>query len=109
VRTDGQICLKTAGGGTWCKASPITDCACKAAEPPFRDPFLPVDPKSRLDEPADFLREVERALRTKGISLQGKGSAVLTTIQLMLLPEVSPRDAFVILGMEGMEPHQGAK
>ena len=86
MRTNGQICIKTAGS--------------------FEDPFEPVDPKSRLDHPGDFVREVERALKTGGISLDGKGAAILTTLKLMLLPEVNPDDAFVILGLEGMEAHQ---
>lgn len=105
MATNGQICIKTAGGGTWCSASPITDCGCER-EGSFKDPYAPVDPKARLDDPGDFLREVERALKTSGVSLTGKGAAVLTAMKLMLLPGVSPDAAFVILGLEGMEAHQ---
>ena len=99
-----QICIKTPSG-MWCSASAIT--AYSGPTAVTSDPY-PRDTTANinLDRIEDLAREIETQLlsaQVGGISLDGKGEAVLKTVKLMLLADVKPNETFVVLGMAGMQ------
>ncbi len=96
-----EICIKTREG-TFCKASPITDCSCRRRAA-FRDPFpeVPV----RLDEAA-YLADFQQLARISGGT--GDKLVVLAKIaRLILLNEVSVDGCFVITQMDIEDPPKG--
>jgi hypothetical protein len=106
-----EICIKTPSG-MLCSASPITDCSCDRNI----DPYPEAPPPEKLDNPKALAAAIlsaiskdERGSLRDGVSLEGKGAAVLTTVKLMLMKQVAANQAFVVLGLDGMDGHGEAK
>lgn len=96
-----QICIKTREG-TFCKASPVTDCSCRR-NPNFRDPFPEVP--CHLDLAA-YVADFQGLVRAGGAS--GDKLVVLAKVaRLILLNEVSVDGCFVITQMEIEDTSKG--
>ena len=91
-----EVCLKTRGG-SYCSASPITDCGC-SRDPRFSDPFPPLAEK--LDQ-SDLVRDLESVLKTAGSGAPVEKFRIIAQIaRLVLLEKVSVDECFVITALD---------
>jgi len=97
-----QICIKTPSG-MQCSASPIT----QYGKEQFTDPYKELQLSGDRDDPGVLIKLLTAVVEHRRETLRGKGAAVLTTVELMLLDQVNANDPFVVLGLDGMQKHTG--
>jgi hypothetical protein len=96
----GQICIKTPSGMS-CSASPITE----YGNAQFTDPYKKLKLSGDRDDSGVLIKLLSAVIEHRKETLRGKGAAVLTTVELMLLDQVPADQPFVVLGLDGMEKH----
>ena len=91
-----EVCIKTRTG-SYCSASPITDCGC-SRDPKFSDPFPPLADK--LDQ-ATLVTDLQAGLKTAGSRVPIEKYRIIAQIaRLVLLEKVLVGECFVITALD---------